>query len=142
MPHQHRSAPRPPRNAGSPLLAPALVGTLACALTPTALAGGGVQWRLEAQVPVMCAILDVETFADRPASLAIATTCNAERFQLVFGHRTPAPPLRAAHSSAGAAQISGSAVTITSARPGYALTTIDLAAPVAPGQVVVTLQPL
>ncbi|MCU0948301.1 MAG: hypothetical protein MUF47_08630 [Porphyrobacter sp.] len=142
MPHQHQSAPRPPRNAGSPLLVPVLGGALACGLVPTALAGGGVQWRLEAQVPVMCAILSVETLADRPASVAIATTCNAERFQLVLGHRAPAPPLRAARSSAGAAQISGSVVTITSARPGYALTTIDLAAPVEPGQVVVTLQPL
>jgi hypothetical protein len=142
MPHQHRSAPRPTWHAGSSLLAPVAVGALACGLAPTALAGGGVQWRLEAQVPVMCAILGVETFADRPASLAIATTCNAERFQLVLGHRTPTPLLRAVRSSAGAAQISGSAVTITSERPGYALTTIDLAAPVAPGQVVVTLQPL
>lgn len=114
---------------------------LAGGLASAGLAGNGVQWRLWAQVPVMCAIIAVETPADRPSSLAIVTSCNAERFQLVL-HPGEGTVLRAARSSAGQVAISGSAVTITSARPGHALTTLDLAAPVSPGQFAVTLHPI
>lgn len=115
---------------------------LACGLASAALAGNGVQWRLGAQVPVMCAILAVETAAESPASLAIETSCNAERFQLRVEQETGAAGLVAARSSAGPAQIVGSAVTITSSRPGFARTTVDLAAPVDAARVSVTLHPI
>lgn len=118
----------------------ALVCGLASA--PAALADNGMQWRLEAQVPVLCAILDVTTRADQPTGLAIATTCNAERYQLLLHQASGPAELRAARSSAGTVQISGTVVMVTSTRPGYALTTIELAEPVSPGQVAVTLQPI
>ncbi len=134
MPRPDCSAPRHIRHA----IALALAGGMASA----ALAGNGVQWRLTANVPVMCAILDVNTPADRPASLAITTTCNAERYQLVLQQGAGEAGLRAARSSAGPVQISGSAVTIISTRPGYALTTIELTAPVSAERLSVTLQPV
>lgn len=117
----------------------ALAGALAMVAAPDARAADGVRWQLEAQVPVICAILEVETRADRPARLAVATSCNAERYQITV---TGAAGLRAARSSAGPVAVSGSAVTITSSRPGYALTTIELAEPVGTGPLAVTLQPL
>lgn len=118
---------------------------LGCALASASgsLAGDEVQWRLEASVPVICAILQVRTRPDRPAGLAIETNCNAERYQLIVHGAAREAGLRAAQSSAGSAQIAGSTVTIASTRPGYALTTIELIRPVSPaGPVAVTLQPL
>lgn len=124
------------------------IGTLAVALglagvpASVAQAGNGLQWRLEANVPVICAIIDVATPAERPASLVVTTTCNAERYQLVLRHSDGQAALRAARSSAGPVQIGAGTVTITSTRPGEALTTIELDAPVSVGQLAVTLQPL
>lgn len=113
---------------------------LMCGLASVALADNSVQWRLQANVPVICAVLDVQASADQPTGLAIATTCNAERYQLVLHQDRGEAGLRAARSSAGSVQISGSAVNITSTRPGYALTTIELAAPVSPEHLSVTLR--
>ena len=138
MPHPYPATQRPLRQAG----ALALVLVLACAADPVARAGNGLQWRLEARVPVICAILDVEAPAERPASLAVTTTCNAERYQLVLQQTGGQAGLRAARSSAGTVQIGTDTVTITSTRPGQALTTIELDAPVSPGTIAVTLQPL
>ncbi len=133
--------PRPHRSAPSPAIRPLGLIALAGGLTSAALAGTGAQWRLEASVPVMCAILEVQTSPDEPAGLAVATTCNAERYRLVLHDGARQAALRAARSSAGEVAISGGAVTITSARPGYALTMIELTAPVAPGRLSVTLHP-
>jgi hypothetical protein len=133
MPRPQQSEPSLVRHAG-------LVALLG-GLTPAALAGGSAQWRLQAHVPVMCAILDVQTSADQPTGLAIATSCNAERYRLMLHDPAGQPRLLAARSSAGRTAISGSAVTITSAQPGYAVTTIELAAPTAPGRLTVTLLP-
>jgi hypothetical protein len=105
-------------------------------------AGAGAQWRLGAHVPVVCTIIAVDHLAEEPADLAITTTCNAERFQLVLQHGTGQASLRAARSSAGPVQINGGAVTISSVRPGEAITTIALTAPIYPEQLSVTLQPL
>lgn len=135
MPTPYRSG-HSPRRHGHTL---ALAGALALVASPGARAADGVRWQLEASVPVICAILEVDTRADQPTGLAVATSCNAERYQLTL---TGGPDLRAARSSAGPVQIVGSAVMITSTRPGYALTTIELAEPVSAGQFAVTLQPL
>lgn len=140
MPHPCPTMKRPFRAAGAPALA--LVLALACAPGSGARAGNGLQWRLEARVPVICAILDVEAPAERPASLAVTTTCNAERYELVLHDAAGQAALRAARSSAGRVQIGVGRVTITSTRPGHALTTIELDAPLGHGPVVVTLQPL
>lgn len=136
MPQPYRSVPSPIRHGSALALLCGLVSASA------ALAENGVRWQLEANVPVMCAILDVGTRTDQPTGLAIATTCNAERYQLMLHDRTGQAGLRAARSSAGPVQISGSAVTITSTRPGYALTTIELTEPLSAGQFAVTLQPI
>jgi hypothetical protein len=140
MPHPYPAKQRPLRHAGASALA--LVLVLACAPGPVARAGNGLQWRLEARVPVICAILDVEAPADRPASLAVTTTCNAERYQLLLHPPEGQAVLRTARSSAGVVQIGAGTVTITSTRPGQALTTIELDAPVSAGPIAVTLQPL
>jgi hypothetical protein len=136
----------PSRPSHDPIVPRFLALKLGCALAlvsaPAALAADGVRWQIEASVPVICAILSVEARNDQKAAIAVATSCNAERYQLNVTGRIGAAGLRAAHSSAGPVQISGSAVTISSMRPGYALTTIELAEPVGTGQVVVTLQPL
>lgn len=120
------------------------VGALALAfgMASTGFADNGVQWRLEANVPVMCAILGVDTPADQPTGLAITTTCNAQRYQIVLHQGTEQAGLRAARSSAGPVAISGGTLTITSTRPGHALTTIELTAPVPPDRLSVTLQPI
>lgn len=115
---------------------------LAGGLASAGLAANGLQWRLEAQVPVRCAILSVESPAPATTSLAIATTCNAQRYQLVVQQSAQQTGLRAAQSSAGPVKISGSAVTIIAARPGYALTTVELTAPVDAARLSVTLQPV
>lgn len=120
----------------------ALALALGLASASGALADNGVRWQLEANVPVICAILEVETRGDQPTGLAIATTCNAQRYQLMLHRENGQPGLRAARSSAGPVQISGGAVTITSARPGYALTTIELTEPVGAGQIAVSLRPI
>lgn len=133
--------PRPGRTLPSHLRRAGAVA-LACGLASAAIAGNGLQWRLEAQVPVICAIIAVAPAAESPASLAIETTCNAERFELRVRHETGSASLVAARSSAGPAQVSGGAVTITSTRPGYARTTVDLAAPVDVARLSVTLQPI
>jgi hypothetical protein len=133
--------PRPARYVPKPLR-PAGALALVCGLASGAIAGNTVQWQLEANVPLVCAILEVETPADRPTGLAITTTCNAERYQLVLHRAAGQARLRAASSSAGAVQISGGAVTITSAQPGYALTTVELAGPVSPETISITLQPI
>ena len=139
MPQKHPTGARPICHVGAPALAFALVAAPGSAL----FAGNGLQWRLNAHVPVLCAILEVETPADRPASLAVATSCNAQRYQLILHDGATPTALRAAHSSAGPVQISGSTVTITSTRPGYALTTIELTAPpTGAGQIAVILQPV
>lgn len=130
MPHPERFQPGPILHFG--LL------VLVCGLASAALAEGGVQWRLEAQVPVMCTILDVD---DQPTGLAIATSCNAVRYRLVLHDPAGQTRLRGARSSAGPVAISGNAVTIMSAQPGYAVTMVELSAPTIPGQVTVTLQP-
>jgi hypothetical protein len=142
MPHPYPATQRPSRHVGVSALALALVLVLACAPGPVARAGNGLQWRLEARVPVICAILDVETPADRPASLAVTTTCNAERYQLLLHPPEGQAVLRTARSSAGVVQIGAGTVTITGTRPGQALTTIELDAPVSAGPIAVTLQPL
>lgn len=133
MPRPDRSAPSLARHAG------ALV--LLCGLASAAFAGNAVQWRLEAQVPVICAILEVNTAPDQPNGLAVATTCNAQHYRLVLHDGAGEAGLRAARSSGGQVAISGGAITITSARPGYAVTTIELTAPVAPERLSVTLHP-
>jgi hypothetical protein len=114
---------------------------LACAMASAGLAENGMQWRLHANVPLRCAIIDVSTPADRPQSIEITTTCNAQAYKLVLHPRAGQPDLLSAQSSAGPAQISGSVVTITSMRPGAASTMIDLDAPVVAGQFTVTLEP-
>ena len=138
--------PQPYRTGQSPLRPRRRALALGCALAGAwasgALAADGVRWQLEAQVPVICAIIEVETRPEQPSGLAVATTCNAERYQIMVTRAAGQAGLRAARSSAGPVQISGSAVTITSSRPGYALTTIELAEPVSAGQFAVTLQPL
>ena len=106
------------------------------------LANNGAQWQLEANVPVMCAIFGIDIPANQSNGITITSTCNTERYQLVLLDGMGEARLRAARTSAGSAQISGSTVTITSIRPGYALTTIELTAPVKPGQVTVTLRPI
>lgn len=133
--------PQPARYVPSPIR-PASALALACGLASGAIAGNTVQWQLEAHVPVKCAILEVSASGDRPTGVAIATTCNAERYQLLLHRSAGQVRLRAASSSAGDVQISGGAVIITSARPGYALTTIELTAPVSPDAISVTLQPI
>lgn len=139
MPKAHRCVPcRTGRAAGMALMC----GLAVAGLAPAGLARNAVQWRLEANVPVICEILAVDTPVDRPASLAIATSCNAARFQLVLHEISAQAGLLAARSSAGPAAISGSAVTITSNQPGYALTTIKLAAPVDAERLSVTLLPI
>ena len=116
---------------------------LAGLVASTALAGAGLQWRLSAEVPVICAILTVEAPADDAAALAVTTSCNAERYQLALRHGAEPAALRAARSTAGPVTIGEGAVTITSTRPGEAVTTIELAAPATqPDRVAVTLQPL
>ncbi len=138
--------PRPIRPAARLALVPAPMLLLALALAggagPAASARDGVQWQLEASVPVICAILGVDRAADRPNGLAITTSCNAERYQLVVNRGSGQVRLRAASSSAGPVQISGSAVTITSTRPGYALTTVELTAPASPDTLSITIQPV
>jgi hypothetical protein len=129
-----RSWPRHIRHAG--------VLALAFGTATGGFADNGLRWRLEANVPVMCAILGVEAPADRPASLAVTTTCNAQRYQIVLHHGTEQAGLRAARSSGGQVAISGGTLTITSTRPGQALTTIELAAPVPADRLSVTLQPI
>jgi hypothetical protein len=136
MPHPNPATQRPLGPTGALALA------LAAGAGAVAQAGNAVQWRLEARVPVICAIIDVEAPADSPASVAVTTTCNAERYQLLLHHAAGQAVLRTARSSAGTAQIGAGTVTITSTRPGQALTTIELAAPVSAGPIAVTLQPL
>jgi len=133
MPKPARFVPSSIRPAG----ALALAGGLASG----AIAGNGLQWQLEANVPVICSILDVNA-SGPPGVFAITTSCNAERYQLVLHHGVGQAGLRAASSSAGPVQISGSVVTITSSQPGYALTTVELAVPVNLETLSVTLQPI
>jgi hypothetical protein len=127
-------------NRGLVLVPGALM--LASGLATAAFADGSLRWRLSASVPVICAILDIRAPAGQPASLAITTTCNAERYRLVLRDESGEPALRAAQSSAGPAAISGGAVTITATQPGEAVTLIELAEPASTGQVSVTLQPI
>ncbi len=133
--------PRPNRSVSSQIGC-AGAFALAAGLASAGLAGNGLQWRLEANVPVMCAILAVDTAAGQPAGLAIATTCNAERYQLRLHQATGQAGLRTARSSAGSAQIIGSTVMITSTQPGYAVTVVELTEPVSAGQIAVTLEPI
>ncbi|MCX9145950.1 hypothetical protein [Erythrobacter sp. WG] len=142
MPQPYRSGHSPFRQGRTVLRAGALAGPLGVLAASGALAADGLRWNLEATVPVICAILEVQTRADQPAGLAVATSCNAERYQLTVTRAAGPAGLRAARSSAGPVQISGSAVTITSTRPGYALTTIELAEPVGTERFAVTVQPL
>lgn len=134
MPQPDRSSPR--------LLWQTTAIVLSCSMASGAFASNVALWRLHANVPVMCAILAVDTLADRPADLAIATTCNAERYRLVLHHETGRASLRAARSSAGPVQIRGNAVIITSTQPGHALTTLELTKPVSAKQLSVTLHPI
>lgn len=139
MPQAHRSAScRIGRTGGMVLMCGLAVAGLASA----GFAGSAVQWRLEANVPVICEILAVDASGEAPAKLAIATSCNAARFQLVLHESAGETGLLAARSSAGPAAINGRAVTITSSQPGYALTTIKLANPVTTEQLSVTLLPI
>lgn len=133
MPKPARSVPSSIRPAG----AIALAGGLASG----AIAGNGLQWQLEANVPVICTILDVNA-SGPPGIFAITTSCNAERYQLVLHHGIGQAELRAARSSAGPVQISGGVITIASSQPGYALTTVELTAPVNPETLSVTLHPI
>ncbi len=120
---------------------PASALALVCGFALGAMAGNGVQWRLEANIPVMCTILGVDPAAGRPGGLAISTSCNAERYRLVLQRADGQVRLRAASSSAGPVQISEGAVTITSTRPGHALTTVELASPAGTEAISVTLHP-
>jgi hypothetical protein len=115
---------------------------LAGLLASAALAGSGLQWRLSAEVPVICAIVTVETPAAPSAALSVTTACNAERYQLAVRRGAEPATLRAARSSAGPVTIGEGAVIVTSIRPGEATTTIELATPVSPDGIGVTLQPL
>lgn len=142
MPRPDRSVPSQAGRAKALGLVLGMALGLAGGLASVARADVGVHWRLEASVPVMCAIIAVETPADRPSGLVITTSCNAERYQLVLFDSAGQAGLRTARSSAGPVQISGSAVTITSTRPGTALTVIELTSPVRPDQLSVTLRPI
>ncbi len=133
-----QSGPSHVWRASAPVLGCALAGGLASA----AFADGGLRWQLSANVPVMCAIIAISAPPDTDARLAITTTCNAERFQLMLADIDGPAAVHAARSSAGPVAISAGAVTITSARPGGAITLIDLARPFNAGQLSVTLQPI
>lgn len=140
MSQLHQPGHSPLRHSCAAVRLSALVGPLALLSASSPLTAEGVGWHLQANVPVICAILAVETSAEQPTGLAVATNCNAERFQLSVNG--PSQP-RSARSSAGPVTLNGSAVTITSRRPGYALTTIELADQASTGGPhTVTLQPL
>jgi hypothetical protein len=112
-------------------------------LSPAVLAGNTTQWRLQATVPVRCAILAVDNPAARPATVvSVVTRCNAQRYQLVLHDSTGQVELRAAHSSAGQAQISGGTITITNTQMGDALTMMELASSVSIEGMSVTLRPM
>jgi hypothetical protein len=115
---------------------------LAGGLASAGLAANGLQWRLEANVPVMCTIIAVEPLIRQPGGFAITTICNAERFQLLLRDGSRPAGLRAAQSSAGPVQVSPGAVTITSKRPGEAVTTVELTAPTGSEALSVMLQPI
>jgi hypothetical protein len=115
---------------------------LICGMASAALGDTGLQWRLEASIQVRCAIVDLSVPADRPKELAIATMCNAQRYQLVIGKGTMQAGVISAKSSAGPVQISGNVVTIASTAPGPALTAIELTEPVSTERLSVTLQPI
>jgi hypothetical protein len=85
-------------------------------MASAALGDTGLQWRLEASIQVRCAIVDLSVPADRPKELAIATMCNAQRYQLVIGKGTMQAGVISAKSSAGPVQISGNVVTIDRTR--------------------------
>jgi hypothetical protein len=140
-PLDDHAMPQPPPSTLR-FIRPASALALVCGLALGAMGGSAVQWQLEANVPVICTILEVDRATDRPTSLVIATSCNAERYQLVLHHGKGQIRLRSARSSAGTVQISGGTITITSTRPGYALTTIDLTAPASPETASITLQPI
>ncbi|MFN3989247.1 MAG: hypothetical protein ACK4IS_03210 [Erythrobacter sp.] len=129
--------PRHLRRASAPAAAFAVAGALASA----APANGGLRWRLSANVPVICAIIAVRAPSPQPTSLAVTTTCNAERYRLVLTGAGGAT-LRAARSSAGHAAITADIVTITSTRPGNAIIILEFAAPIEADRLSVTLQPI
>lgn len=116
----------------------ALVG-----LSSIVLAENAAHWRLEANVPVRCAILAVETPGTRPATvLSVVTRCNAQRYQLVLHDSNGQTELRAAHSSAGQAHIRGGTVTITNIQLDDALTMMELTSSVSMEGLSVTLRPM
>jgi len=137
MPQPGRPVPRHLRRASAPAAAFAVVGALASA----ALADSGLRWQLSANVPVICAIIAVRAPSPQPTSLAVTTTCNAARYRLALTG-ADGTALRAARSSAGHAAITADAVTITSTRPGEALTTLEFTAPIEADRLSVTLQPI
>ncbi len=120
---------------------PAGALALFCGMALGAMSGSTVQWQLEAKVPVMCTILDVNTVAGEPTDLAISTSCNTERYQLILQRAGTQVRLRAARSSAGPVQINKGVLTITSTRPGQALTTVELAADASMEAVSISLHP-
>jgi hypothetical protein len=122
-----------------PFVTLALIGGLAAATN----AANTVEWQLQANVPVTCKIHSVNTSTEKINAIAIKTTCNAERYELALHHDgTRVAELRAAGTSAGRAQINGGVVTIISSRPGYAITTVELATPALLGALSITLKPV
>lgn len=132
-----------PHGPASTGLAP-LVGAImvSSGLVPSLLADGTVRWRLSATIPVVCSVTEVIRDPDDATQLAVQTSCNAQTYSLVVRAREGVAEVRAARSADVRAVVRGGAVEITSVRPGPALITLELAAPVDTAGLSVALRPL
>lgn len=76
------------------------------------------RFALRLNVPVVCAITDVQFDVLRPAEVVIDANCNAERFALQLGGNIGNLPIQRAQSSGGSVAAGPDTAVVTARRPG------------------------
>jgi hypothetical protein len=109
---------------------------------PLALADAGVQWRLEAHIPVICSVQSITQNPADDRQITIETLCNLERYAIAFDIADAPARVQAARVTGATAVIAPGRIEITALRPGTAQIEILLAQPPAEGRMTAAIVPL
>ncbi len=100
---------------------------LGAGLADAAHADGGLSWRLEAQIPALCAIDSIVADAADDRKLTVSTQCNLPRYAMLVASADGPAEVIAARAAGGQADVRRGRIEITTQRPGLATIEIILA---------------
>lgn len=90
----------------------------ATALTVAPAGANEMTFQLQATVPVMCSVTDIQAIDLENGQIEVGTMCNADSFRLVLGGDLTELPLRGAGASGASVSVMQDAIAVRPARPG------------------------